>query len=99
MILIVCEKEGERETDWMTGGTLSGKSKISLRQNGRQTILIPELQWRGEPEGFVRNNTTDVLGPEDLNQMPQDQPPGCAAALGHQVVLLKLESEDYDIRP
>lgn len=91
---IVCEKEGERETDWMTEEHFLEKAKISLRQNGRQTMLIPELQWRGEPEGFVRNNTTDVLGPEDLNQMPQGSAPGispqgCAAAPGHQVVLLK----------
>lgn len=38
-------------------------------------MLIPELQWRGEPEGSVRNNTVDVLGPQELNQMPQGSAP------------------------
>lgn len=39
-------------------------------------MLIPELKWRGEPEGFVRNNTVDGPGPEELNQMPQGSAPG-----------------------
>ena len=46
---IVCEKEGERETE----EHFLEKAKISLRQSGRHSMLIPELQGRGEPDGFL----------------------------------------------
>ena len=76
------------------------KAKISLRQSGRQTMLIPKLQCRGEPEGFVRNNTADVLGPEELNQMPQGSAPGDVQPLWvTRWFFCKLKSEDHDIRP
>ena len=47
----VCEKEGERETDWMTEECFLERAKISLRQSGRETMLIPKLEWRGGAEG------------------------------------------------
>ena len=65
--------EGRRKGDWRT---LSGKSKDILKTEWETFHVNTRVTRERWAWGVFRNNTVDVLGPEELNQMIQGSAPG-----------------------